>query len=55
MCADPNCPHSQKLMPPVSDPRCLCDKPIWIYIPAGEHIHCPVHPDAVIHGSPVRW
>jgi len=34
---------------------CICDKPMHIYIEPGKHIHihCPVHGDRKIYGSPV--
>ncbi len=38
---------------PTKDPRCICSGPIWISIPNGEHIHCPVHPDHIIYGPDV--
>lgn len=56
MCKDPNCPHTPqpfKVVPPTNDPQCICSKPLLLYIPPGEHVHCPVHPAHVIHGSNV--
>lgn len=34
------------------DLRCICNKPMMISIPAGQHIHvwCPVHGDIKIYG-----
>jgi hypothetical protein len=37
--------------PSYDNPNCICNKPMMIYIPAGQHIHCPVHPGYTIHGQ----
>ncbi len=49
----PYCPDETVWEPDPSydNPNCICNKPLLIYIPAGQHIHCPVHPDYRIHGS----
>jgi len=41
-----------------SNAKCICNDPIWIAIPAGQHIHiqCPVHGDIKIYSSsPTYW
>lgn len=55
MCADPNCPANNRPRPQLPDPRCICNKPIWISIPYGEHIHCPVHPEMILYGSSITY
>lgn len=49
-CPVPNCPVHPPA-PPIPDPRCICNKPLLLYIPPGQHFHCPVHPDMVIYGN----
>ena len=56
-CPHPNCP-----VPEQPDPwelrQCTLNKPIWISIPAGGHIHltCPVHPEGhIIYGPNITW
>jgi hypothetical protein len=39
----------------IPDPRCICNKALLLYIPPGQHIHCPVHPQHVIYGPMVTW
>lgn len=52
----PQCPNGGpwKRDKSIDDPRCICNKPLLLYVPAGEHVHCPVHPNRVIRGSEVR-
>lgn len=45
--ADPQ-PSKQPVLP---DPNCICNKPLYLYIPPGQHTHCPVHPEKAIYGS----
>lgn len=55
-CPVPNCPEHEDSWDDVAernDPRCICDKPLWIHIHAGEHIHCPVHPLVTIRGTSI--
>ncbi len=51
----PYCPDKPAWEPDPSydNPNCICNKPMMIYIPAGQHIHCPVHPKYVVYGSPI--
>lgn len=37
--------------------KCICHKPLLIYIPPGEHIHinCPIHGDVKIYGNCITW
>ena len=56
-CPHPNCP-----VPERPDPRelsqCTLNKPIWIVIPPGGHIHldCPVHPEGhIVYGPDITW
>ena len=54
-CPHPNCPENDK---PYSFERCVLNDPIWISIPAGEHIHltCPVHPQGhILYGPNIRF
>lgn len=52
----PHCPDETVWEPDPSydNPNCICNKPMMIYIPAGQHIHCPVHPDYRIFGQDIR-
>jgi len=48
----PQCPPDAPYEEPEPyNPACICNKPMLLYIPAGQHIHCPVHPDVVIYSS----
>jgi hypothetical protein len=49
----PQCPDEVTWEPDPSydSPNCICGKPLLLYIPAGQHIHCPVHPDYRIFSS----
>lgn len=39
---------------PAPDPRCVCGKPLLLYVPPGEVAHpCSVHPEYAIFGSEV--
>jgi hypothetical protein len=51
----PYCPDETVWEPDPSydNPNCICNKPMMIYIPAGQHIHCPVHPDFKMYGSSI--
>lgn len=42
---------------PRDSQRCICRKPMMIYIAPGQHIHiqCPVHGDVKIYGSSVTY
>jgi len=57
-CPHPNCPENDR-DPWIDEYReCTLHKPIWISIPAGEHIHieCPVHPGGhILRGSNIRY
>lgn len=46
-CKKPGCPVPNY---PKPDYRCICNKPLMLYIPPGEHVHieCPVHGDRII-------
>jgi hypothetical protein len=39
------------------NPTCICNKPLLLYIPAGEHVHlnCSVHGDFVVYVSSVTY
>lgn len=52
-CPVPDCPENDPKWPKPEpfNPNCICNKPMLLYIPPGQHIHCPVHPQHVIHGS----
>ena len=55
-CPHPNCPENDR--PEFPFEKCTLHEPIWISIPAGEHIHisCPVHPEGhILRGSPISW
>lgn len=54
-CPVPDCPIDEEPErdPSYDDPRCICNKPLWLVILPGQHIHCPVHPEHVIRGGPV--
>ena len=53
-CPVPDCPEDDRQYRPFpSDPNCICNKPMMIYIPPGQHIHCPSHPKYIIRGSGV--
>lgn len=54
-CPVPNCPVHPHQRPEPINPNCICNKPLWIAIPPGEHIHCPVHPNVIIHGPNITW
>lgn len=45
-----NCPKPPNSFPK-EDRNCICNKPLYISIPQGKHIHCPVHPSYIIRGS----
>ena len=49
----PHCPPEEIEFPEPEpyNPLCICNKPMLLYIPAGQHIHCPVHPDVKIYSS----
>lgn len=50
----PYCPDEKPAWEPdpsYDNPNCICNKPLLIYIPAEQHIHCPVHPKYRIYGS----
>jgi hypothetical protein len=47
------CPGDHRPDPSQNDPRCICNKPLLLYIPAGQHIHCPIHPQSIIRGSEI--
>jgi len=51
-CPHPNCPENDR--PEFPFEKCTLREPIWISIPAGEHIHisCPVHPGGHILRGP---
>ena len=51
-CPHPNCPENDR--PEFPFEKCTLHEPIWISIPAGEHIHisCPVHPNGHILRGP---
>lgn len=53
----PQCPDESVWEPDPSydNPNCICNKPMMIYIPAGQHIHCPVHPDFRMYGSNITF
>ena len=56
-CPHPNCPENDRPYPYPHE-RCVLNDPIWISIPAGEHIHltCPVHPQGhILRGSPITF
>lgn len=55
--------HKQKKCPDcgkdwkkdIPSPACICNKPLMLYVPPGEHVHlnCPVHGDFVVSGGPI--
>ncbi len=50
----PQCPpDSEPWEPEPYNPNCICNKPLLLYIPPGQHIHCPVHPDVILRGSDI--
>ena len=50
----PHCPPTEEWPEPGRyDPNCICNKPMMLYIPPGQHIHCPSHPDVIIRGSDI--
>lgn len=53
----PKSPKTAKIWPRnhQDDERCICKKPIWISIPSGKHIHCPVHPEVIIRGDQIAF
>ena len=58
-CPHPNCPENHE---PYGEPydtrKCTQYQPIWISIPAGEHVHisCPVHPEGhIIYGPDISF
>ena len=56
-CPHPNCPVPER-PGPWEFSQCTLNKPIWIVIPPGGHIHldCPVHPEGhIIYGPDIRW
>lgn len=55
-CPHPNCPENDR--PEFPYEKCTLTEPIWISIPAGEHIHisCPVHAEGhILRGNPISW
>lgn len=55
-CPHPNCPHDDiKPSWPIPNPACTCNKPFYISIPQGQHLHftCPVHGERIIYGGPI--
>ena len=55
-CPHPNCPENDR--PEFPFEKCTLTEPIWISIPAGEHIHisCPVHSEGhILRGNPISW
>lgn len=45
-------PYEEKLLPVTPNTLCVCNRPMWIVIPAGQHMHlCTVHPDKAFYGS----
>jgi|SRR5581483_5151875 len=48
-------PEPEYTKPEFPNPSCICNKPLLLYIPGGQHIHCPVHPDHIIYGGPTCY
>ena len=55
-CPHPGCPIKDYDL--WKESQCTANKPMLLYVPAGQHVHiyCPVHPEGhVIYGSSVTW